>query len=511
MTTQAEKHIGKPCRHKGCDGKFTHTRSHNEWWVKCDECDMFLFVYEPMPHQFRFHQDSARFKMFGGGFGSAKTVTVAAEFVTLALKTPNGVGLVGATTYPQLERTSKKQVMDMIPEEFVENMNKKDNVLTLINGYEVLFRSYDDEQKLRSLNLCHALMEEANGTDFSIFTQLQTRLRHHATKEHKILISTNPDNNWVRSELLMKAYRIYGAREKYDRKPEDINRNISVHISRTDQNIHLPDGYIESLKVGKPDWWVSKFLYGSFNFSEGAVYPNFAKNIVEPDEMTAAEIRENVRKKGWKVYGGADFGIVDPTVLILFALDPVEGVLYAYDEYYQRQFPVPEHAKEMKRRMAHIPYGALQRLLGDPSGAKRNINDRKSIFNHYAEYGISFQPADNRIDAGILKVYAYLEMGRLRVLRSLSNTIEEMRAYRYKPHDMDEAPSEKPADGEDHTVDVIRYVVHSLPDDPNMLKNATYGAEDVRFREDSQSHLPFELQTNEDELYTMSHDSWMNY
>lgn len=503
----AERAIGSACQDPTCAGTYINTKQHNEWWTKCNECGQFLFLYEPMPHQLRFHQDPHRFKLFGGGFGSAKTTTVAAEFVTLALNTPNGVGLVGATTYPQLERTSKKQVIDMIPAEFVDTYNKKDNVMTLTNGYEILFRSYDDEQKLRSLNLCHVIMEEANGTSFSIFTQLQTRLRHHATKDHKILISTNPDNNWVRSEILMKAHRIYGAKEKYTRKIEDINHNISVHISRTDQNTHLPDGYMESLKTGKPEWWIQKFLFGSFNFSEGAVYPNLEQNIVD---ISPEEIRYNVRNRGWKVYGGGDFGLVDPTVLILFALDPKEGIVYAYDEYYQRQFPVPYHAREMKKRMEHIPLGILQRLLGDPSGAKRNINDRKSIFDHYREYGIFFEKADNRIDAGILKVYSYLELGKLKILRSLSNTIEEMRAYRYESTDMDESPSEKPADGEDHTCDVIRYVMHSLPDDPNALKNESYGSSDARPIDAAQQNLPFELQ---DDPYAMSggNDDWMNY
>lgn len=501
------KKANRKCKTPKCGGKYCQTSDFNEWWVQCEECREYLFLYEPMDHQLRFHQDQHRFKMFAGGFGSAKTTTVAAEFVTLALNTPNGVGLVGATTYPQLERTSKKQVMDMLPAAFIESNNKKDNVVKLINGYEIMFRSYDDEQKLRSLNLCHALMEEANGTDFAIFTQLQTRLRHSATTEHKILISTNPDNNWVRSEILMKAHKIYGAKDIYDRKPSDVNPNISVHISRTDQNIYLPWNYIDSITAGKPEWWINKFIYGSFNFAEGAVYPNFDKNI---SDMTQQEVINNIRSNGWKVYSGTDFGLLDPTVQLLFALDPVEGILYAYDEYYQRQFPVPEHAKEMKKRLAHIPYGSLVSMIADPSGARRNINDKKSIFNHYAEYGIFFEKGDNRIDAGIMKVFSYLELGKLKVLRSLTNTVEEMRGLRFESKDMDEKPSEKPVDGNDHTCDAIRYVVQSLPDDPNMLKNVTYGMSDTRLSEDSEAHLPYELRDNEEELDYMA-NAWMNY
>lgn len=251
-------HLGRKCE---CGiGKLTATDYHNEWWLKCEACNKFIFTYQPMPHQARFHADPAKYKMWGGGFGSAKTSTCGAEFVMLALSTPNGVGLVGASTYPQLERTSKKQILDMIPEEFIESYNKKDNILTLTNGYEIMFRSFDDEQKLKSLNLCHAWIEEANGVDYSIFVQLQTRLRHHATKHHKILLTTNPAMNWVRTEILLKSKFIYGAKETYKRNPQDINPNISTHIARTDQNTHLPPDYIDSIKVGKPEYWIKILL-----------------------------------------------------------------------------------------------------------------------------------------------------------------------------------------------------------------------------------------------------------
>lgn len=164
MSTLVEKKLGEPCKNPNCLGKYTTTKDFSEWWVKCTECDTFLFLYEPMPHQLRYHKDPHRFKLFSGGFGSSKSTTVGAEFVQLALATPNGVGLVGAATYPQLERTSKKQVIDMIPSEFVESYNKKDNIMILTNGYEIMFRSYDDEQKLRSLNLCHVLIKVTRST-----------------------------------------------------------------------------------------------------------------------------------------------------------------------------------------------------------------------------------------------------------------------------------------------------------------------------------------------------------
>jgi len=304
----------------------------------------------------------------------------------------------------------------------------------------------------------------------------------------------------------MKSKYIYGAKDKYHRKLNEINPNISTHISRSEQNIHLPKGYIESMRIGKPDWWQSRFLDGSFNFSEGAVYPNVQKSVVD---ISPDEIRENVRRKGWKVTSGADYGLQDPTVFLMVAVDPVDGVAYVYDAYAKRQLPVPYHAKEMNRMLEHVPHGGLKGLIGDPSGKRRNINDRRSIFDHYAEYGLYFEPGDNRIDAGIMKVFSYFEMGKLKILKHLEDVIDELTLYHYKPTDMDERPSEKPADGEDHFCDTLRYIVQTFPDDPDLLKSVSYGFEDFR-QTSSEAHLPFELRSDDQSDYNSSPDAWYN-
>lgn len=486
------------------NGKYKETTS--EWWVKCDHCEELVFCYTPMPHQLRFHLDPVKFKMYAGGFGSAKTSTCGAEFITLALNTPNGVGLVGAYTYPQLEETAKKQVLDMLPSDLIEKYNQQKNTLTLTNGYKIMFRSFDDEQKLRSLNLCHIWMEEANGTPFSIFTQLQTRLRHHATDKHCIILSTNPDSNWIKTEFLLKSARIYGSADEYARPEEDKNPNMHTHIARTDMNTYLPPTYVEDVSVGKPEHWVRRYLKGSFLNAEGLVYPNFEAAIT--DEITKEQVIHNVQTKGWSVYAGSDFGINDPTTLLLVAVDPVDGMAYLYDEYVRNRVAVPTHAVAMKEKMSHLPYGGLQKLVGDPSGKKRNINDKKSIFDHYAEYGIYYREGDNRIETGIMKVYGYLDLKRLKILANCVETIREGRGYRYPEVELDGKTSDKPIDKDNHCMDTLRYIMQELPDDPLQLRNQSYGHKEMIYIDKSQQHLPFALQTEEN---TMTGDWYNDY
>ena len=450
-----------------------------------------------MPHQLRYHQDPAKFKMYAGGFGSAKTSTCGAEFLMLALSTPNGEGLVGAYTYPQLELTAKKQIMDMMPSELIASHNLQKGILTLTNGYKIYFRSFDDEQKLRSLNLCHVWMEEANGTPYEIFTQLQTRLRHHATDKHCIILSTNPDSNWIKQEFLLKSARIYGSEDEYARPQKDINPNMHTHIARTEMNTFLPSTYVEDVSVGKPEHWIRRYLRGSFIHAEGLVYPKFEEAIEY--EITREQVLHNIQTKGWYVYAGSDFGIQDPTTLLQVAIDPIDGMAYVYDEYVRNLVAVPTHAVAMKERMSHLPYGVLQKLVGDPSGKKKGIADRKSIFDHYAEYGIYYREGDNRIDAGIMKVHGYFELGKLKILANCTETIREGRNYRYPEIELGGKATDKPVDKDNHCMDTLRYIIQELPDDPLSMKNQMYGHKEMIYIENKQQHLPFALQTEEDD------------
>src|SRR6185312_15926942 len=115
-----EQHISQICEH--ChQGSYQHTDDHNDWWVKCTECLALKFCYIPQDHQYDFHKDTAMFRMYAGGFGSAKTSTCAAEFILATLNTPNGLGLIGAQTLPQLENTAKLELKNMLTTELIKH------------------------------------------------------------------------------------------------------------------------------------------------------------------------------------------------------------------------------------------------------------------------------------------------------------------------------------------------------------------------------------------------------
>ena len=278
-------------------GSYELPENGQEWHLVCDSCRAIKFCYVPMPHQYNFHRDSHKYKMFAGGFGSGKTITGCAETIRHVMQTPRGRTLIGAATLPQLEQTAQKEFFEMFPKELIVYHNKQKNYIITENGHTVLFRPLDDEGKARSLNLSMFWIEEASEVKESYFRQLQTRLRNNATKHHQGIITSNPDMGWIRTDFLLKADEIHNTDTKYFQE-ERIN-TYSVHIAPTELNHHLPDNYYRDTIKGKPDWWIRRYMKGSFENREGLVYQQAKDHIVEPFKIP----------EHWERGQATDFGL----------------------------------------------------------------------------------------------------------------------------------------------------------------------------------------------------------
>lgn len=433
--------------------------------------------------------------------GSGKTTTSVMEVIRHVIETPNGATLMGAATFPQLEQTSMKEFFERVPTKFIKHYSKQKNYVDMLNGHRVLFRPLDSEGKARSLNLTCFHIEEASEVNYDYFVQLQTRLRNTVTKNHLGILSSNPDISWIRNDFLLKSARIVGTETRYHQDPFEVNKQFSSHIAPTHLNKYLPPDFYEVTAKNKPNWWVERYLRGSFEFSEGQVYPELNQSIVEPFDIP----------KHWTRVFAADYGLRDATVMLGVAINPEDGIAYVYDEHYESGKPIPYHAEKMLKMMDGIPPGKILRVIGDPAGKRKSERDMRSIYDHYAEYGIYFEPGMNRIEDGIMKVFTYFMLGKLKIFSNLKNTIREGLNYKYKAQELDSAKNsdEKPEDKDNHTMDALRYAIQELPDDPNQLVNKSFGQSDVNYGNmESDNEIPFALQ-DEDDSY--NGNSWASY
>src|SRR5690625_1630121 len=506
MTSPQQKpYVGKECE---CGrGYYDVPLSSQEWHVTCTECKTIMMVYEPLPHQEAFHADPHKYKLFAGGYGSGKTTTACMETVDHILETPRCTTLIGAETLPQLEQTAMKEFFEVFPEELIVHYNKQKNYIDTQNGHRVIFRPLDNEQKARSLNLTFFWIEEANGVKFEYFTQLQTRLRNTASPFQRGILSSNPDMNYIKTEILLKAHKIYNSEKKYHQKEDEIDPNISVHIAPTHLNTHLPDTYYEDTAQGKPQWWIDRYLNGSFENKEGLVYPQYDQHIVDDFDIPIH----------WRRRIGGDFGLNNPTGVVYLATDPDTGISYVYKTYKQAQKPVAYHAEKINEELEKIGYGVIDSMVGDAAGQQRSASDMTSVFDHYSEYGIWWQPSTKKLEDSILKQFSYFKTGNLKIFESCIDLIDEISSYKYPERSLDnnvkdEKIFERPVAVNDHLLDALRYVVAELPDDPANLINKSYNSlYTIQNRNLTKVKLPHALQEDDTSMTYSRNDAWMSY
>ena len=353
-----------------------------------------------------------------------------------------------------------------MPSPLIRSYNKAEGEITLENGFTFYLIPSDDEEKLRSLNagLCH--IEEASGISESIYTQILTRMRDHATHDKAVIVCSNPSLGWIKNVFYDNEAR------KNPRHPEhaEHNPNITTYIWTSHQNPYLPKDFIENISKGRPEWWVKRYVDGSFDQVEGAVYPRAGEAVIPAQKVNDK----------WERIVGIDVGIRNPTALLIGAIDEQKGEVHIFKEYYKANTLVPEHARNIKQILEEekVTAGNTRYMVIDPAAANRTdpING-KSIQGLYQEYGLYFQPANNALDAGILKVNAYIEMKKLKIHDTCPNLIRELMNYQYPDIEMegkDKPLKEKPIKHNDHAADALRYLLMRLPDDPNNLKNHSH-------------------------------------
>lgn len=470
----------------------------------CNVCNATEINYYPQKHQLEFHRDKHTFKAIFGAYGSGKTTTAVMSIVDHVLSVPYGRTAMLAPTMQLLKETSYKELLKFLPHTQVKSelRTKGEEKLILRNGHEILLLPSNDAEKIRSLNLTAFYLEEASNSKYDIYVELSARLRNEAAIEYNVaedgkrtikksrllgILCSNPDSGWIRTEILHKSDRVYSP-IKYSKDPQ-YNPFLSTHLHSSYQNKYLDPDFQTRIGRGKPDWWIKRYIYGSFEYAEGLVYPTFAEHIVDPFEIPA----------NWKRMFGVDFGLRDPTVMLGIAIDPVKGIAYIYDEHYEAEKPVNYHAEKMRKMVDKVPAGMINgQIVADPAGKTRRGTNGRSYFGHYAEYGLWFKEAINNIESGVMKVFTYLSMNKMKIMSNCVYTIKEGREYKYQDNTMDlqKNRGEKPMDSNNHAMDTLRYIIQELPDNPEDLINEVYFGTKSDYQKAFQ--FPKELQETEE-------------
>ena len=467
------------------------------FWMRCStpNCHTYYNTAVPMPHQnFALSDPSKRLGLFGG-YGSGKTFTGYQGDQKHILLTPNGETLIGADTLVQLENTVKKDLERDFPNDFVHRYNRQKNLIQFVNGHILYYRHLADEGDIRSYNLTRAHMLEASEVKHDSYTQLQTRLRnenairHHMddgvpimeynhktrTLEKKerlnwiqLVVESNPDSGWIKEDFLLKSGKIYihhDTKQKYHVNPELVSPITSSHIIPSKANFHLPQDFIPNLEKGKPQWWVNRYLYGSFDYSEGMVYPHIANAIVEDFEIP----------KHWPRIVGMDYGLNDNTHFMFGALDQNgdtnrgRPAVYFFAEIVRNDMSISQIAEVYKsgiRRL--VPPNSLYKtpVMDGRSYAQRTrTGEKKTLGTLFREEGCIFKPAQMDLEARIMKLNDLIDSGQVYFFEEGTKyAIEEFKKYRYPDKKLESTTkANKPIDKDNHGINATEFICMELP------------------------------------------------
>ncbi len=295
--------------------------------------------------------------VYQGGFGSGKTFAGAFLGLKLCRKYPGIRGLVGAQTFPLVRDTTLVMYL-----EHLENDGKKEGVdynyikseakIEFCNGSSILFRSFDDETRLKSLNLGFVEIEEMSDVSEATFKMLLGRLRQSGIPQYRLFGHTNPESTkgWI--------YRTF---------VENPKPNYRLIIAPTTQNIYLPEDFAENLKKAYDSEYYRINVLGEFgDYTKGLAVKGFSdKNINHINYI-----------KELPLHITCDFN-VDPMCWIL--AHKTEEKVYYFDEIVMENATTRDAVDEFHSRYAGHKGPII--INGDASGDNRSSN---SEFTNYA-------------------------------------------------------------------------------------------------------------------------------
>lgn len=292
-----------------------------------------------------------KFQFLVGGYGSSKSYHVALKIV-LKLIEEKRTALVVREVYD----THRDSTFALL-EEIIEEMGLADKIrcvtspmqIRFPNGSKIIFKGMDKPAKLKSIhNVSLIWLEECSEIKYDGFKELLGRLRHPTLELHMIL-STNPvgEDNWTYRHFFqdrMNKLFILDDVELYKNRTMVVG-DTYYHHSTADDNLFLPDSYIEQLEEMKdydPD--LHRIARkGRFGVNGERVLPQF--QTMEHD-MVMKAIQE-IQRPMYRV--GMDFGFVTSFNAVLrMVVDLEKHYLYIYWEYYKRGIDDTELFKDLK-------------------------------------------------------------------------------------------------------------------------------------------------------------------
>lgn len=437
--------------------------------------------YQPHGKQIAFHSSSARIRALFGGNRSGKTVGGATEVVFRTTGTspfarvkppPVHWRVVAVDFKDGVEKIVKPEIARWMPPSALqygsweESYDKELRTLTLENGSTIEFMSYEqDTEKFAGTSRDGVWHDEEPPRE--IYVENQMRL---IDKGGLSILTMTPleGMTWVYDDVYLRA---------------QIDPTVEVWEVDMSDNPFLNTVEMEAILSGLTREERDARAHGKFVQIGGLIYKEFSeRNIRKPF----------IPPKDWLWVAGLDHGHNNPTAWGWFGISP-DGDIVLFDEWYRSGHIVSYHAQKVHEFNAlhdRVP----DYYVGDPSIRNVDPITGTSVLIEYINHGIPIILGNNDVKAGIdLVKKKIIGIGdpptnrpSLYVTSNCVNTIREHQRYRWakwatRRGNEEHNKKEEPVKKDDHTCDMLRYVIASRPqmEDGQTVpeKKIPYGAE----------------------------------
>ena len=376
----------------------------------------------------------ARFKVVAAGRRFGKTVLGTATLLIAATKKPKSVGLWVAPSHSQ-SRMALDMVADVIPRQYRE-VNRTMSEMYLPNGSKLLFRSGERWDNLRGDGLTVAVLDEAAFLDERVWTEaVRPALSDH--KGTALLISTFNGENWF--------YRYY--RNAID---PDNDQWRSWRFQTIDNPFIDPQEIEEARRNLPREVFEQEYEASPMAFS-GAVFDavRIAAAVDQGRDFTTPSLTQRaivgnqvILEPTIPAEAGLDWGWLNTALEICVEL-PDGKIAWVFEKIYERI--------ELNERCEAISILCrdfnVKTIYCDAAGASENVTLARTLERLGVQTYVQPVPFATFKKMGIQTRNYYLEQGREILTDRCPGLHVDSKAYHYDPS------GEKPAKGDDHTVD----------------------------------------------------------
>lgn len=341
--------------------------------------------------------------LFGGAAGGGKSYAQVIDALLFALKYPASKQILFRRTFPELEKSIIRTVLNLYPQDIM-TYNNSQHTVKFKNGSLLDFAYIDNDNhvnKYQSAEYDVIRFDELTHFTEYMYTYMLSRLRGANNYPKQMKSSTNPGSvghSWVKSRFIDSCI---------PNETTEFENGSRIFIpSKVTDNKFLLDAdpnYIKRLmNLSEKDQ--KALLQGDWDIFDGQYFPEFNREL--------HVIRPFTVPTWWRFYRVFDYGL-DMLAAYIIAVDTFNNA-YVIHEIHESNLIISDAAK----KMLDVPWD-IYCTFAPPDLWGRSQESGKSRADIFADNSLMMVKSRNERVAGWMAVKEYLkpvmnEMGEMK-------------------------------------------------------------------------------------------------